>query len=230
MSTSRIWKTLPNGKRAHKWVTREEYINDGWARNGWATNILEWQQAADAATVKQSFKEQFDDKDTRTLALYSRYVDIIKQLPTGKYVKKNIPYGQFVTQGWEQNGWRLAGRLTRTSFAPTKTFRQKAIRNLRVQDWWKPSRSKDQARMLSPNKTEAEISQLTNINNIPNPFHRRWARRKTGHEPPSIINRFIAFQRSIPSIAKRNIHESYEDRALKHDLYTMTHNPYYFWV
>lgn len=230
MSTSRIWKTLPNGKRAHKYVTREEFINDGWARNGWATNILEWQQAADSANVNHSFKEQFQHTDTRTLALYSRYVDIIKQLPNGKYVKRNIPYGQFATQGWEQNGWRLAGRLTRPGFTPTKSFRQEAIRKLRGQNWWKPSRSQDQARMLSPTKTESEISQLRNIDNIPNPYHRRWARRKTGHEPLPVINRYVAFKRSIPSIAKKNIHESFEDRALKHDLYLMTHNPYHFWV
>lgn len=230
MSTSRIWKTLPNGKRVHKYVTREEFIRDGWARNGWATNILEWQQAADSAIVDHSFKEQFQEKETGTLALYSRYVDIIKQLPNGKYAKKNIPYGQFATQGWEQNGWRLAGRLTRPGFTPTKTSRKEAIRKLKQQNWWKPSRSQDQARMLSPNKSTTEITLLRNIDNIPNPTYRTWARRKTGNQPPTIIDRFRGFKASIPKLSKKHKKESYENWAFRHDLYMMKRNPYNFWV
>lgn len=230
MSTSRIWKTLPNGKRAHKYVTKEEYINDGWARNGWASGILEWQQAADAAAVNQSFNDQFQNKDTRTLDLYSRDVNIVKHLPNGRTKTIKIPYGQFATQGWETNGWRLAGRLNRSHLPPSKSLRQQAIRKLKLQSWWKPTRSQDQARMLSPTKSISEINLLRNIDNIPNPFHRTWARRKTGKEPPTVIDRFTGFKKKIPRLSKKNRNESYENWALRHDLYMMTRNPYNFWV
>lgn len=230
MATQRISKTLPTGKKVYKYVTKQEYLNDGWARNGWASNILEWQQAADTAAINQSFKNQFDDKDTRTLDLYSRNVDITKQLPTGKHIKRTIPYGQYMTQGWKQNGWRLAGRLNRTHLPSSKSLRQEAIRKLKQQSWWKPTRSQDQARMLSPTKSISEIALLRNIDNIPNPYHRTWARRRTGREPPTVINRFTGFKQSIPRLAKKHKHESYEHWALRHDLYMMTHNPYNFWI
>ena len=84
--------------------------------------------------------------------------------------------------------------------------------------------------MLSPTKTPSEIGLLRNIDNIPNPFYRTWARRKTGKQPPTVIDRFTGFKRKIPRLSKKNRHESYEDWALRHDLYMMTHNPYNFWA
>lgn len=230
MSTSRIWKTLPNGKKVHRYVTRDEYIGDGWASNGWATNILEWQQAADEAILDQTLKTKFFEEDTRTLDLYSKQVNIVKQLPNGKWKTLTMPYGQYETQGWKNNGWRLAGRLQHPHFPTSKKTRSQAIKKLKQQSWWKPKRSHDQARMLSPTKTSSEISLLTNIDNIPNPAYRTWARRHTGKQPPTIINRYKAYKTSIPKLSKKNKNESYENWALRHDLYSMTRNPYNFWV
>lgn len=230
METSRIYKTLPNGKRVHRTVTREEYINDGWARNGWASNLLDWQQAADKTSVDKTFQETFGDKDTRTLDLYSRNVDITKQLPNGHWKKITIPYGQYDTQGWRTNGWALAGRLKRNHLPNTKRLRDDAIKRLKQQSWWKPTRSQDQARMLSTTKSLSDIAQLRNVDNIPNPKYRTWARRKTTAPPPAVINRFTGFRAAVPKLSKKNRNETYEQWALRHDRFMMKYNPYNFWI
>ena len=128
-----------------------------------------------------------------------------------------------------KNGWRLGGKIPK-HFTPTKTARKEAERKLKKQSWWKPTRPIDQARMLSPTKSMSDIQLLRNIDNIPNPHYRTWARRKTGRAPPTVIDRFTGFKQSIPKISKKHKNESYENWALRHDQYMMKYHPYNFWA
>lgn len=187
-----IFKSLPNGKTVSRTVTAQEYINDGWATQGWAAPPQLQQQAE--KIQERDITNQLRQKSNDELKALARKWTIAKKLPNGRWVTRKVYGGEFENEGWAQQGWIIPSfshfsnrRLASNSEKATDWF----IRRIKAtQNWWRPKRSIDQARSYYAPMTKVIQNQLghnanddiakiqTGLYN-PNPNWRKWLRK--GH-------------------------------------------------
>lgn len=184
----RIFKTLPNGTKVHREVTQDEYVNNGWMKNGWADSTLTGVTTTDHYLQEQAFKDHFQAVPTVELAKYPAKIEIFKYLPNGEKSRHmTMTYGEYVQKGWKDNGWVFEPKARRIFDATvTRQTRKQAEDKLRKMSWWYPKRSYDQAKALqlwtfdshaSKEEREKQIEQLTDMNFVPNPSMRRYSDR-----------------------------------------------------
>lgn len=187
-----IFKQLPNGKTASRQVTAQEYINDGWATQGWAAPPKLQLQAE--KVQEQAITNQLRQKSNDELKALARKWTIAKKLPNGRWVTRKIYGGEYEHEGWAQQGWIIPSyahfadkRKASDSPRATEWF----IRRIKAQqNWWRPKRSIDQARSYYHPMTTVIQNQLGHNANDdiakiqsglynPNPNWRKWLRK--GH-------------------------------------------------
>lgn len=142
-----ITKTLPNGRTVSRNVTGEEYINGGWATQGWAAPAGLQKKAEEVFTERT--RKDLMEKPMSYLSGLARTFTIAKRLPNGKWVKRTgITGGDFENSGWKQQGWIIPtwNYSSRPARAETSIGKTRLVeRIMKQQDWWKPKRSFDQA-------------------------------------------------------------------------------------
>lgn len=185
-----IFKTLPNGRTVTREVTPSEYINDGWATNGWAapTKLQELAEKVITDRTVNSLKQKSNDE----LRGLQREWKIIKKLPNGQWAVRRVYGGEFLNEGWKDQGWIIPSYMHVTGQKPASTSnlaKDYYIRRiLNQQNWWRPKRSVDQARAfyrpmtalinqeLGHNSKE-DIAKLQSGLYKPNPKWREWLNR-----------------------------------------------------
>lgn len=142
-----ITKTLPNGRTVSRKVTGTEYINGGWATQGWAAPAGLQKKAEEVFT--ENTRKDLMEKPMSYLSGLARKFTIAKKLPNGKWVKRSgITGGDFQNGGWKQQGWIIPNWNYSSRPATTETTLGKTRlvdRIMHEQEWWKPKRSLDQA-------------------------------------------------------------------------------------
>lgn len=185
--TVEIFKTLPSGRRVTRTVTGEEFINGGWAQQGWAANA-----SLQKAYEDKVYNDTWDDLNTRPidyLQTANSKLTIAKKLPNGKWVSRQVNGIDFEHKGWRSQGWiipsfmynRRAGKVKDTSFARTRLINSIMTRS----DFWRPKRSTDQARTIaSPSwklvgpelghNYNQDVANIRDYRYIPNPKWHEW--------------------------------------------------------
>lgn len=148
--TVTIYKHLPTGRRVERQVTGEEYINNGWFKNGWATNA--GLQIKAAKQYAAQFAKQAETMPIDHLRGWTRSFPIVKKLPNGKWAKVTVTGGEFEHDGWRTQGWFIpswakgADNRSYTGAKDTDKAREYYWnRVVKEQDWWRPRMSRDQA-------------------------------------------------------------------------------------
>lgn len=182
-----IFKTLPNGRTVTREVTPSEYINNGWATNGWAATS-KLQELAEKVLTDRTINS-LKQKSNEELRGLQRKWTIAKKLPNGRWVTRRVYGGEYQHEGWAKQGWIIPSYMHVTGQKPasnSKLARDYYIRRIiNQQDWWRPKRSVDQARAfyrpmtalinqeLGHNSQE-DIAKLQSGLYKPNPKWRQW--------------------------------------------------------
>lgn len=185
-----INKLLPNGKTATRTVTEEEYINDGWAKSGWAAPPTV-QMRAEAAQEAQ-LTDELKKRPTEELRAMARKWKIVKKLPNGKWATRTVYGGEYENDGWRSQGWIIPSYMHIENQKPpsqSPLAKNYYIRRIKAyQDWWRPKRSFSQAQAYYAPMTKIIDSELghnaqDDIQKIqsglynPNPKWRDWLNR-----------------------------------------------------
>lgn len=139
-----IFKVLPTGQRVYRKVTYDEFLNGGWVTQGWAASDSHADEINEEAYRNydaKEFSKLVSGKSTETLRDYMVPITIIKQLPNGKWASRRVFKGEFLTKGWQQNGWIQRATQMRPWGRRAQYGRKKVLDDLRKQRWWRPRRS-----------------------------------------------------------------------------------------
>lgn len=223
-----IFKSLPNGKTASRTVTAEEYINDGWATQGWAAPPQLQQQAEKAQ--ERAITDQLRQKSNDELKALARKWTIAKKLPNGRWVTRKVYGGEYENEGWAQQGWIIPSFAHYTKYRRNASDSPKAtewfIRRIKAeQDWWRPKRSIDQARSYYTPMTKVIQNQLRHNANDdiakiqsgqynPNPKWRNWLRKGhmwMSHNHRSLYRQTVQGTPQQKARARINLYRSYNN-------------------
>lgn len=224
-----ISKTLPNGRRVTREVTAQEYINDGWATQGWAATPKLQKEAE--KVQERAITNQLKHKSNDELKALSRKWTIAKKLPNGRWVTRKVYGGEYENEGWKTQGWIIPSfshysnrRLASNSSKATDWF----IRKIKAtQNWWRPKRSIDQARSYyNPMTTviqnqlghdaNADIAKIQSGLYNPNPNWRDWLRRGqrwTEHNHRRLYRQAFNGTPQQKARARINLYTSYNNRV-----------------
>lgn len=143
----KITKTLPNGRQVSREVTPQEYIQQGWATQGWAAPAKLQQEAF--KEVRKATWRDLEKLPMQELAAISRTWKIVKKLPNGRWVSRRVSGGDYLHGGWQSQGWVIPKYQLESHTTPkdTKMGRNRLITHIfDKQDWARQKLSRDQAK------------------------------------------------------------------------------------
>lgn len=219
----KIYKILPNGKRARAEVSMQEYLSDGWQEQGQTPSTFRELKIADEMLGHKAFRKTVDGVPMDELRKFNDPVRI--WLPDDPTHRRSATYGEWYSKyrplGYQ---YKYEYRSTPNYWARHIATRRDLEAEVKKRDWWAPTRSYSQASELrrwafpatdeKPDKVRADTIALQDWKNIPNPKRRSGWTRRTGHEQEdNVVSRKRARQENIPERHGRSDEVLEEERA-----------------
>lgn len=213
----RIYKILPNGKRARAEVSMYEFLNKGWQDNGWTPSTFTELKIADEMQGHKAFEKAVKGVPMQELRKFNDKVRIA--LPSEPTSRRTVTYGEWYTK-YRPLGYKYQyeSKVTPSYWERHVATRGELEAEVKKQDWWAPRRSYSQAFELrrwafpeDDSTVSSDVIALQDWKNIPNPARRSgWSGRP--NKGPLVVSRSRARKEGYPQRHDRSDAQLREDR------------------